>query len=1472
MLKVRDIALRTAATLATLVLLVSLILVGLFLYVQSDSGRSSLAHLISRSLSSKSFILELESIDTLTTDRISASGIKIGDTEGLWLSLDALDILWNPVALVRGQVHITKLMLSEVLVARIPSFGDGNNSAEGSFSLPLAFKLGQLQSERIFLQQEVLGREVTLRIAGNAEVTDRNQATGKLTVERTDSIEGSVELAIEYDLGTSQLDVNGDVYDGPGGLLSSVHDFQGLNLSLSGTGPINNWIGTTSLVSGTGAEFDADIGFSNTGELPYLSVTGSAAIATLLQASMRELVKSGVRFALEARVDKDNNAVIESGRIYSDAALLEVEGKLSKSQVAIEASAKLTDLGESWLSAQIPGFEAKSLAVLAQANGPINNAAVQLEVIAGALSVAGQNQTPLKMENAVLNLAADFNMGASEFVMPALISSQGRIDRISSRDESLQKILSGPVSFSVNSRVDPQFKSVRLSQVNVSTEWAQIDGQGTIRLKQSQTGIPHGISAINLDLETAVPALAHFNPIAGDRLSGATKIRTDIELSTLTSQMKILLDGVWDQPGLDIPILDAALGNKVEIAGIIKGSVDDRLDISNLKLVSNVTSMEGGLTYFPASQDIQSDFLVQIPELADILNLANDIRGKVNVSVAATGSAGDPAIKAVVNVEDLMVDAISGGMISADLSIDHTISDPSGSMRIAIQQQQIGAAKLGALFRMPEFKQISFSGIKFEALDIRAAGELVIPFTEAPLEGTLTGNISSMASISELIGQDFAGNANFSVSLEEENARQRLLATARINQGEIRTPGSANTVVKTIDVNANLSNPFEFVTGQIEIDTQGLQYNENTIDQLDLRIKPKGFDAADVEISALGTKPEPYELSASGQIERNESNLIANLGILNFRFKQHQVDLEKPVKVSISPTEIAVTDIALIGTDGKLLASGRLSEKAIKADITVQDVPLSLLRVYKQDLAIEGELSGEFEIEGALSSPAGKLRLQADNVRLKEDDSADLNGLAVKLVGTLADNQLRLDAGIDGLTDTEFAVAAAIHLQPGNDNSFPTLSQTAPLNAELTWVGSVREVVEYLSLDQHSLTGNADIKLRLNGRTDAPSIRGFARLREGVYENFETGTLIKDLTLDLDDNKNGVSLSGSGNDGAGGLLRLRGSLDIASGDVQKFPVDLKLELERFMLVRLNQLSASVSGEIDLDGNLSELRLTSRLSTEQVDASLTASSGSQVESLEVIEKNYPNGSRNAVNSSAPGGNLVPVNLELALNMPRRVFLRGGGLDSEWSGNLDVTGTAQNPVVSGALQPRRGVFTFFGKQFSLNTGSVRFNGSAEFDPILNLPFEYRGGDFIANLTISGSASTPKLLLSSRPAMPESEIVSRVLFDRDSGTLTTTQKLQLASALASVRNSNLGVIERTRDRLGLDVLSLNESDSQNATVTAGRYLTERVYLEVGRGADRADSSATVEVEISPNVRLQTGTRGGDSGRVGLQWRWDY
>ena len=63
------------------------------------------------------------------------------------------------------------------------------------------------------------------------------------------------------------------------------------------------------------------------------------------------------------------------------------------------------------------------------------------------------------------------------------------------------------------------------------------------------------------------------------------------------------------------------------------------------------------------------------------------------------------------------------------------------------------------------------------------------------------------------------------------------------------------------------------------------------------------------------------------------------------------------------------------------------------------------------------------------------------------------------------------------------------------------------------------------------------------------------------------------------------------------------------------------------------------------------------------------------------------------------------------MPGKVFVRGNGLNSEWAGQLQVTGSPEAPIVSGSLRPIRGGFSFAGKSFSLRSGSVQFDGTKD-----------------------------------------------------------------------------------------------------------------------------------------------------------------
>ena len=69
-----------------------------------------------------------------------------------------------------------------------------------------------------------------------------------------------------------------------------------------------------------------------------------------------------------------------------------------------------------------------------------------------------------------------------------------------------------------------------------------------------------------------------------------------------------------------------------------------------------------------------------------------------------------------------------------------------------------------------------------------------------------------------------------------------------------------------------------------------------------------------------------------------------------------------------------------------------------------------------------------------------------------------------------------------------------------------------------------------------------------------------------------------------------------------------------------------------------------------------------------------------------------------------------------------------------------------------------------------------------------------------------------------------------------------------------------------------SANQGGLSGATVSAGKYVAEGVYVGVDQGASTGTSRGKVEIEIAPHVSVETdvGATGGNG--LGLNWKMDY
>jgi translocation and assembly module TamB len=78
--------------------------------------------------------------------------------------------------------------------------------------------------------------------------------------------------------------------------------------------------------------------------------------------------------------------------------------------------------------------------------------------------------------------------------------------------------------------------------------------------------------------------------------------------------------------------------------------------------------------------------------------------------------------------------------------------------------------------------------------------------------------------------------------------------------------------------------------------------------------------------------------------------------------------------------------------------------------------------------------------------------------------------------------------------------------------------------------------------------------------------------------------------------------------------------------------------------------------------------------------------------------------------------------------------------------------------------------------------------------------------------------------------------------------------------------------RSVTGLDDIRVDNDEEGNASVGVGKYLTDKVYMELEQGAGEASGAASLQIEVTPNIDVETQIGQDAQAGAGVLWRWDY
>lgn len=433
-----------------------------------------------------------------------------------------------------------------------------------------------------------------------------------------------------------------------------------------------------------------------------------------------------------------------------------------------------------------------------------------------------------------------------------------------------------------------------------------------------------------------------------------------------------------------------------------------------------------------------------------------------------------------------------------------------------------------------------------------------------------------------------------------------------------------------------------------------------------------------------------------------------------------------------------------------------------------------------------------------------------------------------------------------------------------------TIAETGALNIQVNGVAPLGLANTYI--EPRRLGGQAQFDLAVNGPPALNSISGTVRLNEarltaptlGRALDFRTGTIALNngrANLDiLGVFERGGSLQISGPVGLSGGLDADLSI-VAANVTERDPnlYDTKLD-GRLSITGPLTGGARIAGTIDLGDT--EIRVPSSDLSSLGDLPQVAHLGATAAVQQTLGRAGLTTS-GADTDSGDGGSSGPsYPLDITVNAPARMFVRGRGLDAELGGSLTLSGSTRQVIPAGQFNLIRGRLDILQQRFALDEGSITLQGN--FIPFIRLVATTTASDGTAiSIVIEGPASEPVVSFESTPDLPQDEVLARLIFNQPISDITPFQAVQLAAAVSTLAGrGGGGLIDDFRNDIGLDDLDITTDDDGAVAVRAGKYLTENVYTDVTIGAERTE----IELNLDLTDSLTITGRANSDGETGL------
>ncbi|HEX4320121.1 MAG TPA: translocation/assembly module TamB domain-containing protein [Acidobacteriaceae bacterium] len=506
------------------------------------------------------------------------------------------------------------------------------------------------------------------------------------------------------------------------------------------------------------------------------------------------------------------------------------------------------------------------------------------------------------------------------------------------------------------------------------------------------------------------------------------------------------------------------------------------------------------------------------------------------------------------------------------------------------------------------------------------------------------------------------------------------------------------------------------------------------------------------------------------------------------------------------------------------------------ASLDTQSIPFQpLLAVYAPEQA--ENLSGQAELHARLHGPLKnrnllEAHLDVPVLKMGYGNNIQLAAASPIHVDYKAGVVTLQRATIRG-TDTELQLEGSIPVGASVN--------TAPMSATL--LGTVNLQLAQLFDPDIRTSGQLKLNVHSAGESD---IGGQIEIVDAAFSSSDLPVGLQHANGILSVSRDRIAISKFQGTVGGGTLTAQGGATLRP----KLQFDIGVSGQGMRMLYPAGMRESIDANVRLVGNPDAAALNGAVNLS--DISFTSA---------FDLSNFINQFSGGVATPPTPGLAQNLQLNLAVRSSNNVSLVSRSLSINGSANLQVRGTAADPVILGRVNLNGGDIILNGDRFLLNGGTIAFVNPSETEPVVNLSLKTTIQQYDVFLRFNGPVDQLRTNYSSNPALPSADIINLLAFGQttEASAATATPANQAAESLVASQVSSQ-VTSRVSKIAGISQLSISpvltsgtSAGPPGANITIQQRVTSNLFVTFSSNVATTQSQTIQgQYQLSPRVAL--------------------